>query len=143
MGFTYSPFDPAKRFMRGPSSTAEAQSPGSADISNVHRVRRLIRGASKPNTRNEDGEKGSSTNSDAFAMMRRAMKRKKTKEAFIRDKSNAKEIVDEVAEESDDEYAGLGGRSDDSEGEEDEIDRQMIDDDAEDIDEEAHAALNA
>jgi mediator of replication checkpoint protein 1 len=52
--------------------------------------------------------------------------------------------VEDAAEESDDEYAGLGGASDDGEDEEDAYDRQMINDNsAETVDEKQLAALNA
>ena len=68
-------------------------------------------------------------------------------EMCIRDSkknSKAKDIVDEAAEESEDEYAGLGGHSDESDGEENAIDRQMINDNSgEVVDEKQLAALNA
>lgn len=63
----------------------------------------------------------------AFAAMQRVAKTANLQEVFDKSKSHAKEVVDEAAEESEDEYAGLGGASDDDEGEEDEADRQMID----------------
>ena len=59
--------------------------------------------------------------------MRRAAALKNADQIFDKSKSHAKEIVDEAAEESEDEYAGLGGASDDEVGEEDEDDRGMID----------------
>ena len=67
--------------------------------------------------------------SSAFDVMRRAAARKEVAQGFDKSKSNAKDIVDEAAEESEDEYAGLGGASDDEVGEEDEDDRKMIDHD--------------
>ena len=65
----------------------------------------------------------------AFDVMNRVSKKKATVPEFDKAKSNAKDIVDEAAEESEDEYAGLGGASDDDVGEEDEEDRKMIDHD--------------
>jgi mediator of replication checkpoint protein 1 len=65
----------------------------------------------------------------AFDVMRRAAARKEAESLFDKSKSHAKDIVDDAAEESEDEYAGLGGASDDEVGEEDEDDRKMIDHD--------------
>ena len=65
----------------------------------------------------------------AFDVMNRVSKSKGAVPEFDKAKSNAKDIVDEAAEESEDEYAGLGGASDDDVGEEDEEDRKMIDHD--------------
>ncbi|OOF94637.1 hypothetical protein ASPCADRAFT_208300, partial [Aspergillus carbonarius ITEM 5010] len=63
---------------------------------------------------------------------------------FDRNKSKAKDIVEEAAEESDDEYAGLGGASDEDEDVENAYDRQMINDNSgETVDEKQLAALNA
>ncbi|KAL8687997.1 MAG: hypothetical protein Q9224_004998, partial [Gallowayella concinna] len=63
---------------------------------------------------------------------------------FDKKKSNAKEMVEEQAQESEDEYAGLGGASDDeSHGEEDEEVRKMIEQDEVDVDERQLAAFYA
>lgn len=74
---------------------------------------------------------------DAFDVMRKASKKKsKVVDDFDKKKSNAKNMVNEQAEESEDEYAGLGGASDDeSGGEEDAFVKEMIDDEKKDIDE--------
>lgn len=77
----------------------------------------------------ESGLTGLGLDESAFAVMRRAAKSVNEQGGFDKSKSHAKEVVDEAAEESDDEYAGLGGVSDDDEGEEDEADRQIIDQD--------------
>jgi len=68
--------------------------------------------------------------SNVFDVMRNASRKKRTVvDEFDKKKSKAKEMVNEQAEESEDEYAGLGGASDDeSGGEEDEYVKQMIDD---------------
>ncbi|CAD6444708.1 53f57c62-948c-49d7-a962-fad5afff87cf [Sclerotinia trifoliorum] len=74
---------------------------------------------------------------NAFDVMRKAAKRKpKVPDNFDKKKSDAKNMVNEQAEESEDEYAGLGGASDDeSGGEEDAFVKEMIDDEKKDIDE--------
>jgi mediator of replication checkpoint protein 1 len=69
---------------------------------------------------------------------------KKPVKSFDKMTSKAKEVVDEAAEESEDEFAGLGGASDDSAGEEDDIDRDMINDNSgEVVDENRLAAFYA
>jgi mediator of replication checkpoint protein 1 len=68
---------------------------------------------------------------NVFDIMRKASKKKIVVDEFDKKKSEAKGMVNEQAEESEDEYAGLGGASDDeSGGEEDEYVKQMIDDEA-------------
>ncbi|KAJ9658610.1 hypothetical protein H2198_003628 [Neophaeococcomyces mojaviensis] len=65
----------------------------------------------------------------AFRIMNKAAKRKAIAD-FNKKKSEARQAIDEAAEESDDEYAGLGGVSDeDSDDEANEEDRNMIDED--------------
>ena len=84
-----------------------------------------------------------SKSKDAFAVMRKASKKPEI-EDFDKTKSFAKEMVNEQAEESDDEYAGLGGASDDESGDEDAFVKEMIDDDhRNDIDESKLAAFFA
>jgi mediator of replication checkpoint protein 1 len=81
-----------------------------------------------------------------FDVMRKASKRKETGEDnFDKKKSAAKEMVQEQAEESEDEYAGLGGASDDeSGGEEDAYVKEIIDDEGgKDVDESKLAAFYA
>lgn len=82
---------------------------------------------------------------DAFNVMRKASKKKKNDQAsFDKKKSGAKNMVDEQAEESEDEYAGLGGASDDdSTGEVDEEVQKMMDDTHVEVDEREIAALLA
>ena len=77
----------------------------------------------------EDSVAAVTESTSAFDVMHRAAKHKATLPDFDKAQSHAKNIVDEAAEESEDEYAGLGGASDDDVGEEDEDDRQMIDHD--------------
>ncbi|KIW43006.1 uncharacterized protein PV06_04159 [Exophiala oligosperma] len=92
----------------------------------VQRTTRLRRGRAQPDDSDDDDvEAGVS----AFELMHRAAK-KKGHQNFDKNKSKAREIIDEAAEESEDEYAGLGGASDeDANEEENEDDRAMIDED--------------
>ena len=94
-------------------------------------------------TINDDDEFEVSAN--AFDVMKRAIKKpEKLAESFDKKRSNAKGMVEEQAEESEDEYAGLGGASDDdSEAEEDEEVRKMIDEGHVDVDERKIAAFYA
>ncbi len=66
---------------------------------------------------------------NAFDVMKKAREKYKSEtESFDKKKSEAKGMVEEQAQESEDEYAGIGGASDDeSGGEEDEFIREMID----------------
>jgi mediator of replication checkpoint protein 1 len=69
--------------------------------------------------------------SNAFDVMRKRSQKKLVVDKFDKKKSEAKHMVQEQAEESEDEYAGLGGASDDeSSGEEDAYIKEMIDDEA-------------
>ncbi|TVY46834.1 Mediator of replication checkpoint protein [Lachnellula occidentalis] len=83
---------------------------------------------------------------DAFDVMRKASKKKPiVVDEFDKKNSKAKEMVNEQAEESEDEYAGLGGASDDeSGGEEDASMKEMVDDEGgEKVDERKLAAFFA
>ncbi|KAI1762867.1 MRC1-like domain-containing protein [Hypoxylon sp. FL1150] len=66
----------------------------------------------------------------AFRLMEKAARRKKRmQEKFDKKKSKATEMIEEQAEESEDEYAGLGGADgEDSSDEDEELVKQMIDD---------------
>jgi mediator of replication checkpoint protein 1 len=89
-------------------------------------------------------EDGFEINESVFDVMRKASK-KVVADEFDKKKSKAKEMVNEQAEESEDEYAGLGGASDDeSGGEPDEFVKEMIDDEGgKDVDESKLAAFFA
>lgn len=145
-GFVYSPFDPSKRF-RGtpPVSTVDTVLLGQSQSPIAERKsRQLRRGrAAHLSMVEEDEHEGDfEVNANAFNVMKKAAK--KVPLPFDKKHSNAKNIVDEAAEESEDEYAGLGGASDDSEGEEDGYDQQMINDQSgEVVDEKQLAAMNA
>ncbi|OJJ48714.1 hypothetical protein ASPZODRAFT_14840 [Penicilliopsis zonata CBS 506.65] len=147
-GFVYSPFDPSKRFIGTPPPgtvdtvlLTQSQSP----IVNRYRgkLHRGRAGQTETPAGDEDGDGGLETKASAFDVMKKATK-KKPAVVFDKTKSKAKDIVEEAAEESEDEYAGLGGASDDSDGEEDIYDREMINDNSgEVVDEKELAALNA
>ncbi|GAB1315128.1 hypothetical protein MFIFM68171_05338 [Madurella fahalii] len=85
--------------------------------------------------------------SNAFtAMKEAALKEKKRKEAFDKKKSKAREMIEEQAEESEDEYAGLGGADgEDSSDDDDHSVKEMIDDETKnnEIDERKLAAFYA
>ncbi|KAF2739789.1 hypothetical protein EJ04DRAFT_457128, partial [Polyplosphaeria fusca] len=64
---------------------------------------------------------------DAFSVLRKAAKKKAAADEFNKKTSWARDAIEEQAEESEDEYAGLGGASDEDSGEEDEELAKMID----------------
>ena len=64
---------------------------------------------------------------DAFRAMQKGAKKQKAIDDFNKKTSAAKDIIEEQADESEDEYAGIGGVSDDDSGEEDEDLKNMID----------------
>ncbi|KAL1958537.1 hypothetical protein VTO42DRAFT_4401 [Malbranchea cinnamomea] len=140
-GFVMSPFDQTKRFIDPPDSTIDTVLLDPENTPMVKKgMRRLKRGTQVEHA--FDGKDGVATRRSAFDVMRKAAK--KSQMRFDKKNSEAKEIVDEVAEESDDEYAGLGGASDEGSDTEDEYDREMINDNSgEVVDEKELAALNA
>ncbi|KAJ5520308.1 hypothetical protein N7463_000761 [Penicillium fimorum] len=148
-GFVFSPFDPAKRF-RGtpPLSTIDTVLVGQTQSPIADRKRKMLRRGRAielsqvdENDNNGDFE----IDANAFNVMKKDKAVKKNSAPqYNKKNSKAKDIVDEAAEESEDEYAGLGGHSDESDGEENAIDRQMINDNSgEVVDEKQLAALNA
>ena len=81
---------------------------------------------------------------NAFDVMKRMRKEISAAEIFDKKKSEAKTMVEEQAQESEDEYAGLGGVSDDeSGGEEDDFVKELIDQGEVNVDERKLAALYA
>ena len=149
-GFVLSPFDPSKRFMGTPTSTIETVllSQNQQHQSPIKKGRLLKRGqapqlSAVEEEQEDEGQEGDfEVNASAFDVMKKATK--KTAVPFDRKKSKAKEAVEDAAEESDDEYAGLGGGSDESDEEENVYDQQMINDNSEEkVDEKQLAALNA
>ncbi|KAL9029722.1 MAG: hypothetical protein Q9180_006996, partial [Flavoplaca navasiana] len=93
-----------------------------------------------------DQEQGNTVVSEnAFDVLKKGLKKPSNMaQSFDKKRSNAKEMVEEQAQESEDEYAGLGGASDDeSHGEEDEEVRKMIEQGDVDVDERQLAAFYA
>lgn len=80
---------------------------------------------------------------DAFSFLKRAAKKQKKIDTFNKKTSAAKEHLDDQAYESDDEYKGLGGASDEDSGEEDGDLAEMIDTSDIKVDERKIAALFA
>jgi mediator of replication checkpoint protein 1 len=139
------------RFANAPPSTVDTVR---ASVSPVARRKgRLQRGVKHAfsdeeeladDEQDSDGEFG--ITADAFNVMKRAAQKAKARDEnpFDKKKSEAKEMVEEQAQESEDEYAGIGGASDDeSGGEMDEAVKQMIDEGKVDVDERQLAAFHA
>lgn len=80
---------------------------------------------------------------DAFRAMQKGAKKQKAIDSFNKKNSAAKDVVQEQADESEDEYAGIGGASDDDSGEEDEDLKEMIDHNDVKVDERQIAAFYA
>ncbi|KAF1929917.1 uncharacterized protein M421DRAFT_418965, partial [Didymella exigua CBS 183.55] len=80
---------------------------------------------------------------DAFRTMQKGAKKQKALEAYSKKTSAAKDVVEEQADESEDEYAGIGGASDDDSDEEDEDLKDMIDQSDVKVDERRIAAFYA
>lgn len=143
-GFVLSQFDPLKRFVGTPPSTVETVLlPHHESPMARRKGKHLRRGrVAQLSDVEEEVENGFEIEASAFDIMKKAAK--KPSVPFDRNKSKAKEIVDEVAEESEDEYAGLGGASDESEDDENEYDKEIVNDNSEEVvDEKELAALNA
>ncbi|KAK2747940.1 hypothetical protein FQN57_001531 [Myotisia sp. PD_48] len=135
-GFVMSPFS-QKRFLSTPVSSIATTRKFKKDELRGDNKRKLRRGQ----IRQQDDAASAKAN-NAFTVMQKAAQ--KFSKPFDKKKSNAKDMVEEAAEESDDEYAGLGGVSDDASGSEDELDMRMINDNSgEVVDEKQLAALNA
>ncbi|OQE30047.1 hypothetical protein PENSTE_c002G05127 [Penicillium steckii] len=147
-GFVFSPFDPSKRFRETPPvSTIDTVIVGQSQSPVAERKGRGLRRGRVANLsavqEEKDAEEGDfEINANAFNVMKKATKKPTT--LYDKKNSKAKGVVDEAAEESEDEYAGIGGASDDSDGEENAHDLQMINDNSgEVVDEKQLAALNA
>ncbi|KAF2628806.1 hypothetical protein BU25DRAFT_390727 [Macroventuria anomochaeta] len=80
---------------------------------------------------------------DAFRAMQKGAKKQKAINDFNKKTSAAKDVVEEQADESEDEYAGIGGVSDDDSDEEDEDLKNMIDHNDVKVDERQIAAFYA
>lgn len=142
------------RFVSVPPSTVDTVLLSrNSDTPTVKKKSRLRRGMElsnaiidiKEDSQPVSGTAGSAITADAFDVLKKAAREKtRPTEIFDKKKSEAKEMVEEQAQESEDEYAGLGGASDDeSAGEEDEEVRKMIDEEDVDVDERKLAAFHA
>ncbi|KZM24347.1 uncharacterized protein EKO05_0005624 [Ascochyta rabiei] len=80
---------------------------------------------------------------DAFRAMQKGAKKQRAIDEFNKKTSLAKNVVEEQADESEDEYAGIGGISDDESGEEDDELKNMIDHSEVKVDERQIAAFYA
>ncbi|KAJ5820033.1 hypothetical protein N7474_005624 [Penicillium riverlandense] len=143
-GFVFSPFDPRKRFNGTPPvSTVDTVliGQGHSPIAN-RKARHLRRGRAAEAAEDDEGD--FEIDANAFNVMKKAAKTKNKAGPYDKENSRAKEIFDEAAEESEDEYAGIGGASDEEDAEENAEDRRMINDNSgEVVDEKELAALNA
>ena len=100
-----------------------AQKPGEPSTEQPSEVVSQKSGDQASDDNNEDGD------GNIFQIMRRAAEKPAKPDEYDKKNSEAKGMVEEQAEESEDEYAGLGGASDDdSQGDVDEEMRQMIND---------------
>ncbi|ROV96250.1 hypothetical protein VMCG_07657 [Cytospora schulzeri] len=119
-----------ERFVEKPPATVETVVPGTDELGDMAhqspllhkrgRLRRKVVVAS--DSEDEDDEAVFGAKPSAFNVLKDAAakeKRRQAKEEFDRKKSKAKDMVEEQAEESEDEYAGLGG-----------VDGEYSDDDA-------------
>ncbi len=136
---------PLNRFATPPPSTVDtvllqsAKEPDSPIIKKKGRLRRRneavavlsdVEAEQLPDAGSGSEEGDFEISANAFDVMRKASKKPPREvETFDKKASHAKGMVDEQAEESEDEYAGLGGASDDdSNAEEDEEVQKMIND---------------
>ncbi|KAG8529502.1 uncharacterized protein KY384_006139 [Bacidia gigantensis] len=146
-GFVLSSPAPEQRFISEPPSTVDTVIiPGAGDGSPRPKKRgRLRRKAMAPASDEEKSESEPKPRSkNAFAIMEKAREKAEARASFDKTKSEAKEMVEEQAQESEDEYAGLGGASDDeSAGEDDAFVKEMIDQGEVDVDEGKLAAFYA
>lgn len=93
----------------------------------------------------DDNSRHDGISIDAFNVMNKAARKPvQTIDAFDKNESEAKGMVEEQAQESEDEYAGLGGASDDESAEEEDEEVQMMIDEGEvKVDERELAAFYA
>jgi mediator of replication checkpoint protein 1 len=129
-----------ERFVEPPPATADTvahDASQAADLSHqsplVQKRGRLIRKAAVALDSEEESDgAGSIIKPSAFNVLQDAalkQKKRKAREDFIKKKSKAKEMVEEQAEESEDEYAGLGGvDGEDSDDDDAASIHEMIDD---------------
>ena len=147
----------AGRFVSAPPSTQDTvllsgvPRPESPVVKKKGRLRRrteavpVLSDVDEDDASSEHAEDDFEISANAFDIMKNAGRRAAPAQyIFDKKKSDAKGMVEEQAEESEDEYAGLGGASDDeSAAEEDEEVRKMIDEGEVKVDERKLAAFYA
>lgn len=143
--------------MRPPQSTVDtvmlavAESPIAQRKGKLHRRRReaplVLSDVDDENVfsaSDAEAKAGPTSTEDAFSFLQKAAKKKQKKaDAFNKKTSAAREHLDEQAYESDDEYKGLGGASDDDSADDDADLEEMIDTSDVKVDERKIAALFA
>ena len=148
VGFVLSSPAP-ERFVDVPQSTADT-----VLLTPLKKPRRRLQRRSAAREESSDVEEvpsspahpdtGIDVPANAFDVMKKARKDTTAADMFDKKKSEAKTMVEEQAQESEDEYAGLGGASDDeSGGEEDDYVKEIIDQGEVNVDERQLAALYA
>ncbi|KAJ0119153.1 hypothetical protein J7T55_013389 [Diaporthe amygdali] len=129
-----------ERFVEPPSATADTVAHDPSQVEDIShqspllqkrgRLRRKAVVAS--DSEDEANETNSATKPSAFNVLQDAAakeKKRKAREEFIKKNSKAKEMVEEQAQESEDEYAGLGGvDGEDSDDDDAASVHEMIDD---------------
>lgn len=147
----------AGRFVSAPPSTQDTvlltgvPRPDSIVVKRKGRLRRpteavlVLSDVDEDDASSEQADNDFEISANVFDVRKNAARKSApAQDAFDRKKSDAKGMVEEQAEESEDEYAGLGGASDDeSAAEEDEEVRQMIDEGEVKVDEREIAAFYA
>lgn len=143
------------RFVSVPPSTVETViltgvTRNSPTMKKKGRLRRRLGVSDNPSDMNEKtSQRNHIADTDAsinvFEVMKEAARKPATlADAFDKNKSGAKGMVDDQALESEDEYAGIGGGSDDGNGEEEnEEDKKMLDEGEVEVDERKIAAYYA
>jgi len=128
---TYGPADSFSTVNTVPLPSANTvQSPIVKKKGRLLRKNETMKHSTPAETSDVSSDEDVDNTNDAFAIMRKASAKPVVPE-YDKTKSTAKGMVEEQAEESEDEYAGLGGASDDeSQGELDEETRKMIDDES-------------
>lgn len=128
---------------KGQVSFTDSELPATEEPESPVVQRTVPTSTAEPSNTTEDDQ------ASAFRLMAKAARKKKRAlEKFNRKKSRAKEMVHGEADESEDEYAGLGGADgeDSSEADEDdlaELRKQMIDDESKGLTEEEQGKLAA
>ncbi|KAK7522367.1 MRC1-like domain-containing protein, partial [Phyllosticta citriasiana] len=128
------------RLQRGKLNTVEL-----SDVDQDDQMSEADDQSTVPESEVEEEDGDFNIDRSAFDVLRRGARRaKKRAEAFDKKNSAAKDMVYEQAEESEDEYAGLGGVSDDDSNDELDDDlKQMVVDGKVDVDERQLAAFYA